>query len=83
MTLNWKPRLSNFFSIWLVMLSKPTCDLGNTELAGWADMVDAIATSPRFKCELLACGGGLARHAVHVRGYVEEGGGVDEEIEGM
>lgn len=26
------------------MLSKPTCDLGNTELAGCADMVEAIAT---------------------------------------
>ena len=45
MTLNWKPRFSNFFSIWLVMLSKPTCDLGKTELAGCADMVDAAMVS--------------------------------------
>lgn len=31
MTLNWKPRFSNFFSIWLVMLSKPTWLLGKTD----------------------------------------------------
>jgi hypothetical protein len=30
MTLNWKPRLSSFFSICWVMLSKPTWLLGNT-----------------------------------------------------
>jgi len=34
MTLNWKPRFSSFFSIWLVMLSKPTWLLGKTDCCG-------------------------------------------------
>ena len=36
MTLNWKPRFNSFFSIWDVMLSKPTWLLGAMVLAGMA-----------------------------------------------
>lgn len=42
MTLNWKPRLSSFFSIWVVMLSKPTWLLGKT-LCGSCPFIVAAA----------------------------------------
>jgi hypothetical protein len=40
MTLNWKPRFRSFFSIWEVMLSKPTWLWGKMELLVVAILTD-------------------------------------------